>query len=103
MKLKLDRDHLKLFNYNNLQYVPSSYSEVDDFKISLENNNIVIKGKYPMIQWIKSNKNNYNVYDFVQLPKISVYHEINNILDKEQKNNLLLIVLSIDKIIHIII
>ena len=92
LKLKLDREHLKLFNYNILQYLPSSYSEVDDFKNSLENNNIVIKGKYPMIQWIKSTKNNYTVYDFVQLPKISVYHEINNILDNEQKNNLLLLV-----------
>ena len=92
LKLKLDREHLKLFNYNNLQYLPSSYSEVDDFKNTLENNNIVIKGKYPMIQWIKASKNNYNVYDFVKLPKISVYHEINNILDNEQKNNLLLLV-----------
>ena len=45
-----------------------------------------------MIQWIKASKNNYNVYDFVKLPKISVYHEINNILDNEQKNNLLLLV-----------
>lgn len=93
LKLKLDREHIKLFNYNNLQYIPSSYSDVDDFKLSIENNNIVIKGKYPMIQWIKSStKNNYNVYDFVQLPKISVYHEINNILDDTQKNNLLLLV-----------
>lgn len=92
LKLKLDREHLKLFNYNNLQYIPSSYSEVDDFKLSIENNNIVIKGKYPMIQWIKATKNNYNVYDFVQLPKILVYHEINNILDDTQRNNLLLLV-----------
>ena len=92
LKLKLDREYLKLFNYNNLQYIPSSYSEVDDFKISLENNNIVIKGKYPMIQWIKATKNNYNVYDFVQLPRISVYNEINNILDDIQQNNLLLLV-----------
>ena len=92
LKLKLDREHLKLFNYNNLQYIPSSYSEVDDFKLSIENNNIVIKGKYSMIQWIKATKNNYNVYDFVQLPRISIYHEINNILEDEQKNNLLLLV-----------
>ena len=92
LKLKLDREHLKLFNYNNLQYIPSSYSEVDDFKMSIENNNIVIKGKYSMIQWIKATKNNYNVYDFVQLPRISVYHEINNILENDQKNNLLLLV-----------
>ena len=92
LKLKLDREHLKLFNYNNLQYIPSSYSDIDDFKLSIENNNIVIKGKYPMIQWIKATKNNYSVYDFVQLPRISVYHELNNILDNEQKNNLLLLV-----------
>jgi hypothetical protein len=92
LKLKLDREYIKLLNYNNLQYVPSSYSEIDDFKYSLENNNIVIKGKYPMIQWIKSIKNNYSVYDHVQLPKISVYNEIYNILDENQKNNLLLLV-----------
>uniref|UniRef100_A0A6C0I4T8 Thioredoxin domain-containing protein n=1 Tax=viral metagenome TaxID=1070528 RepID=A0A6C0I4T8_9ZZZZ len=92
LKLKLDREHNKLFNYHNLEYVPSSYSEVDDFKNSLENNYIVIKGKYPMIQWIKAGTNNYNVYNFVQLPNISVYHEINNIIDEKQKNNLLLLV-----------
>jgi hypothetical protein len=92
LKLKLDRDYLKLLNYNNLQYIPSSFSEVDDFKNSIENNNIVIKGKYPMIMWIKSTKNIYNVYDEIQLPRVSIYHEIDKILEQNQKNNLLILV-----------
>lgn len=92
LKLKLDREHLKLFNYNNLQYIPSSYTEVEDFKISIENNYNVIKGKYPMLQWIKAQNNNYNVYEYLQLPRVSIYHELLNILEENQKNNLLFLV-----------
>jgi len=92
LKLKLDREHLKLLNYNNLQYIPSFYSKVDDFKYSLENNINVVKGKYQMIQWIKSTKNNYTTFDYVQLPRVSIYHEIKNILDENQINNLLLLI-----------
>ena len=91
LKLKLDREYLKLLNYNNLQYIPSFYSEVDDFKYSLENNINVVKGKYQMIQWIKSTKNNYTTFDYIQLPRVSIYHEIKNILDENQINNLLLL------------
>ena len=92
LKLKLNREYLKLLNYSNLQFIPSFYSDVEDFKYSLENNNIIIKGKYPMLQWIKSNKNNYITYDYIQLPRVSVYSELYNILDEIQIDNLLLIV-----------
>jgi hypothetical protein len=92
LKLKLDREYLKLLNYNNLQYIPSFYSDIDDFKYSLENNSSVIKGKYQMIQWIKSAKNNYTTFDYIQLPNVSIYNEIKNILNENQFNNLLLLV-----------
>jgi hypothetical protein len=92
LKLKLDRQYTKLINYSNLQYIESSYEDIEDFKISLENNNTVIKGIYPMLQWIKATKNIYDVYDYIQLPNISMYDEINNILDENQKNHLLLLV-----------
>ena len=58
LKLKLVRDKNGLLTYNQLQYIPSFYQDIDDFKESTENNNIILKGKYSVLQWIKSTKNN---------------------------------------------
>lgn len=92
LKLKLVRDKNTLLKYNQLQYIPSFYQDIDDFKESMENNNIILKGKQSVLQWIKSSKNNYNVYDNIQLPKSSIYNEINNVLEDNEKNNLLMLV-----------
>jgi hypothetical protein len=92
LKLKLVRDKNGLLTYNQLQYIPSFYQDIDDFKESMENNNIILKGKYSVLQWIKSTKNNYHIYDNIQLPKSSIYDEIDNILDDNEKDNLLMIV-----------
>ena len=92
LKLKLVRDKNGLLSYNQLQYVPSFYQDIDDFKESMENNNIILKGKYSVLQWIKSTKNNYHIYDNIQLPKSSIYDEIDNVLDDNEKDNLLMIV-----------
>ena len=92
LKLKLVRDKNGLLTYNQLQYIPSFYQDIDDFKESTENNNIILKGKYSVLQWIKSTKNNYYIYDNIQLPKSSIYDEIDNVLDDNEKDNLLMIV-----------
>ena len=92
LKLKLVRDKNVLLKYNQLQYIPNFYQDIDDFKESMENNNIVLKGKHSVLQWVKSMKNNYHVYDNIQLPKSSIYDEIDNILGVKEKDNLLMLV-----------